>query len=382
MIYEDMVKTASNEICGFEKEAAKFNRNNGWNGRGSWNGRNGWGVNSARYENTTPHNEIAIRPIDENKLLPSVKGGFIDSVSSKAQDSTKKGFIDSVSSKAQDAAKKGFHPTRKQLAVAGGVTGAAMLAGTAIGAYKYRKKKQAEKEQAEKTASELLEDLTDVISRHSVYEKNADELNMQVMEKEAADIKGAIKNFKKTKAGKTALSAFDNAWRGAAAGALTGVAAGALSDYRQPDGKVDKKKNIAHAVKNNTVMGGIGGATWGLLKGPDAILRSDYKKSAFEDLDGLYKQALNATTIVGGMTGLNALKGVGSQFIKGFAGSNGNVMNKVVDGAKNVGVKGFNKAVNKTIAGVAVGAGIDGVSNAIKANGNKDLNNPNNMYNG
>ena len=415
------VANASNSI-----NVKSINRSGSWNSRGGWNGRTRQDVgrtaptlkvnlpamsNNPMDAGKSKGGALASKPIDvvntgrnlagKPKNTGKIQGVDFEQAAKesdfrKAETERLKNFVntgnkenasatESAASKAQDAVKKGFHPTRKQLAVAGGITGAAMLAGTAIGAYKYRKKKRAEKEQAEKTASELLDDLADIKSRHSVYEKNADELNMQVMEKEAADIKGYItKNldkFKGTKAGRTTLSALDNAWRGAAAGALTGVAAGALSDYRQPDGNVDKKKNIARAVKNNTIMGAVGGAGWGLFKGNDAIFKGENKKSASEELDGLYKQAIGATMVTGGLAGLSSLKNIGGKFMSGYAGSSGNIMNKVVGGAKNVGLKGVNKAINKTVGGAVIGAGIDGISNAIKANGNRNPDDPNNMYN-
>ena len=284
------------------------------------------------------------------------------------------------------ATKQGFRPTKKQLAIGGAAAAGLTAAGlAAYGIHRHNvKKRQAQQaEQAQKTASELLEDLTDIVSRYEVYEKTADTENMQAMEKEAADVKKAIKAVKegykkvvKSRAGRTAASVLDNAWRGAAAGALTGAASGAMSEYRQPDGKVDKKKNIMHGIKNGAIMGGVGGAGWGLFKGNEAIFRGGKKKTAAEELDGLYKQAISAAMVGGTMTGLHSIKGLGKQFMKGYSGAEGNMLGKAMSGVKNIGLKGASKAIGRTIAGTAIGAGIDGAVNAFK---NQDMSNPYNQ---
>lgn len=294
---------------------------------------------------------------------------------------------------ATEAAKKGGKLGRGIAALAG----LAMISGTAYGAHKYRQNRARQQEQEEKVASIILEDLADIKSRYEAYEKEADENMMEEMskeararwrdfedlddyvyEKEAASVGETFKNMANSKAFKRVAPILNDTWRGAAAGAMTGAAGGALSEYKDKgDNKVHRLKNALHGMKNGAIMGGVGGAAYGTWKDKDhAIGRYNskgYKKRASEDLDGLYKQALNATMVGGAIGGYDSLKGIGRQFMKGFKGNEGNFIKNVGAGIKNVGLKGIEKGIGKTVAGAAIGAGIDGISNGLKK---QDPNNP------
>ena len=203
-------------------------------------------------------------------------------------------------------------------------------------------------------------------------------LDDYVYEKEAASVGETFKNMANSKAFKRIVPILNDTWRGAAAGAMTGAAGGALSEYKdKEDNKVHRLKNALHGMKNGAIMGGVGGAAYGTWKDKDHAIgkynSKGYKKRASEDLDGLYKQALNATMVGGAIGGYDSLKGIGRQFMKGFKGNEGNFIKNVGAGIKNVGLKGIEKGIGKTVAGAAIGAGIDGISNGLKK---QDPNNP------
>lgn len=300
---------------------------------------------------------------------------------SKAVNNAAKGATESAASKATnvatEVAKKGGKLGRN-LAIAG--SAAALIGGTAYGIHKHQQNKAKQQEAEQKTASELLEDLTDIKSRYEVYEKDADENMMEEMNKEAASIGETLKNVKSSKAFKRVAPILSDTWRGAAAGAMTGAAGGALSEYRdKDDNKVHRVRNTLRGMKNGAIMGGVGGAAYGTWKDKDHSIGNynpnprGHKKRASEDLDGLYKQALNATMVGGALGGYDGLKGVGKQFIQGFKGNEGNFVKNIGAGIKNVGLKGIEKGVGKAVLGAAIGAGIDGISNGLKK---QDPNNP------
>ena len=289
------------------------------------------------------------------KAAQSATQNAAQGAASKATQNAAQGAASKATNVATEAAKKGGKLGKGIAALAGG---AALIGGTAYGVHKYRQNKMRRQQEEQKTAFEVLDDY--------------------VYEKEAASVGGVFKNMTNSKAFKRVAPILNDAWRGAAAGAMTGAAGGALSEYKdKEDNKVHRLKNALHGMKNGAIMGGVGGAAYGTWKDKDHAIgkynSKGYKKRASEDLDGLYKQALNATMVGGAIGGYDSLKGIGRQFMKGFKGNEGNFIKNVGAGIKNVGLKGIEKGIGKTVAGAAIGAGIDGISSALKR---QDPNNP------
>lgn len=234
-----------------------------------------------------------------------------------------------------------------------------------------------------------------------------------------------LKELKNSKAFKRVRPILTDTWRGAALGATTGGAAGAMSEYRdREDNQVHRLKNTLHGVKKGAVAGAISGAAHGMWTDKThAIGRYDeskeypeskpYKKrynknrsnNGYRPKDGNYKQrgnggynnsgynknfktasialdemvkeAMNAKMVGGAIGGYDALKKIGKGFSKAYKANGGNLIQNVVAGAKNVGLKGLERGAMKTIGGMAIGAGIDGIANAI----NKKDDDPNQSYN-
>lgn len=235
-----------------------------------------------------------------------------------------------------------------------------------------------------------------------------------------------LKELKNSKAFKRVRPILTDTWRGAALGATTGGATGAMSEYRdREDNQVHRLKNTLHGVKKGAVAGAISGAAHGMWtdkthaigrydegkeypeskpykkrynkngsnngyrpkngnykkRGNGGYNNSGYNNKNFKTasiaLDEMVKEAMNAKMVGGAIGGYDALRKIGKGFSKAYKANGGNFIQNVAAGAKNVGLKGLERGAMKTIGGMAIGAGIDGVANAI----NKKDDDPNQSYN-